>query len=51
MRAGYWKRYGFLIPPHPLSNSEIQKYYENEPRFNEVYNNNNNNNVTYFNSF
>ena len=21
----------FLIPPHPLANFEIQKYYENEP--------------------
>ena len=26
-----------LIPPHPLTNFEIQKYYENEPRFNGVY--------------
>ena len=25
---------GFLIPPHPLTNFEIQKYYENETRFN-----------------
>ena len=25
---------GFLIPPHPLTNFEIQKYYQNEPRFN-----------------
>ena len=23
--------------PHPLTNFEIQKYYENEPRFNGVY--------------
>ena len=22
---------GFLIPPHPLTNFEIEKYYENEP--------------------
>ena len=22
---------------HPLTNVEIQKYYENEPRFNRVY--------------
>ena len=22
------------MPPHPLSNFEIQKYYQNEPRFN-----------------
>ena len=27
----------FLIPPHPLTNFEIQKYYQNEHRFNEVY--------------
>ena len=23
--------------PHPLHNFEIQKYYQNEPRFNDVY--------------
>ena len=26
-----------MIPPHPLTNIEIQKYYQNEPRFNEIY--------------
>ena len=26
-----------MIPPHPLTNFEIQKYYENELRFNGVY--------------
>ena len=26
-----------LIPPHPLKNFEIQKYYQNEPKFNGVY--------------
>ena len=25
------------MPPHPLRNFEIQKYYQNEPRFNGVY--------------
>ena len=25
---------GFLIPPHPLTNFEIQRYYQNEPKFN-----------------
>ena len=25
------------MPPHSLSNFEIQKYYQNEPRFNSVY--------------
>ena len=28
---------GFLISPHPLTNFEIEKYYENEPRFNGVF--------------
>ena len=28
---------GFLMRPHPLENLEIQKYYENEPRFNGVF--------------
>ena len=26
-----------MIPPHPLTNLEIQKYYQNESRFNGVY--------------
>ena len=25
------------MPPHPLTNFKIQKYYENEPKFNGVY--------------
>ena len=25
-----------MISPHPLTNFEIQKYYQNEPRFNGV---------------
>ena len=32
---------GFLMPPHPSTNFGIQKYYENEPRFNDVYSRNN----------
>ena len=32
---------GFVIPPHPLINFEIQKYYKNEPRFNSVFSRNN----------
>ena len=24
----------FSMPPYPLTNFEIQKYYQNEPRFN-----------------
>ena len=32
---------GFLIPPHPLTNFEIQKHYKNEPRFNGVFSRNN----------
>ena len=26
--------------PHPLTNFEMQKYYQNEPRFNDVYSRN-----------
>ena len=25
------------MPPHSLSNFEIRRYYQNEPRFNQVY--------------
>ena len=28
---------GFLMSPHPLTNFEMQKYYENEPTFNDVF--------------
>ena len=29
------------MPPHPLTSFEIQKYYQNEPKFNGVYSRNN----------
>ena len=29
------------MPPHPVTNFEIQKYYQNEPKFNGVYSRNN----------
>ena len=29
-----WIKKNFLIPPHLLTNFEIQKYSQNEPRFN-----------------
>ena len=32
-----WKFKDFLIPFHPFTNFEIQKYYQNEPRFNGIY--------------
>ena len=32
---------GFLMLPHPLTNFEIQRYYQNEPRFNGVFSRNN----------
>ena len=32
---------GFLIPPHPLTNFEMQKFDQNEPKFNGVYSRNN----------
>ena len=28
---------GFFVLSHPLTNFEIQKYYQNEPKFNGVY--------------
>ena len=31
------KKKGFLMPSHHLSNFEIQKYYQNELRFNGIY--------------
>ena len=41
LRAGSGKKMGFLMPPHPLTNFEIQKYYKNEPKFNGVFSRNN----------
>ena len=32
---------GYLMPTHPLTNFELEKYYENEPRFNGVFSRNN----------
>ena len=32
---------GFLMPPHPLTNFKIQRYYQSEPRFNSVFLRNN----------
>ena len=32
---------GFLMPPHRLTNFEIQKYYKNESRFNGAFSRNN----------
>ena len=29
------------MPPHPLTNFEIEKYYQNEPKLNGVYSRNN----------
>ena len=40
-RAGYGKKNRILMLPHPLTNLEITKYYENEPRFNCVCSRNN----------
>ena len=32
---------GFFMPRHPLTNFEIQKYYQNEPKFNGIFSRNN----------
>ena len=42
LRASYGSEWSsilifFLIPPHPLTNFERQKFYQNEPIFNGVY--------------
>ena len=29
------------MPPHPLTNFEIQKYYQSEPKFHGAYSRNN----------
>ena len=44
-RQDYKKKYGFLMPPHLLTNFEIQKCYQNEPRFNGVYSRDNLNKI------
>ena len=41
VRAGHGKKWSFFMPPYSLTNFEIQKYYQNEPRFNGVYSRNN----------
>ena len=28
------------MPPHPLNNFELQKYYQHEPKFNGLYSRN-----------
>ena len=38
---GIFDEIRFLMLPHPLTNFEIQKYCQNEPRFNGVYSRNN----------
>ena len=32
---------GFLMLPYPLKSFEIQRYYQNEPKFNGVFSRNN----------
>ena len=36
-KTGLWKQNGFLMPPFPLTKIEIQKFCQNEPRFNGAY--------------
>ena len=33
-KSWLWKRIGFLMLPHPLTNFELERVYENKPRFN-----------------
>ena len=41
VRCWYRKAKRFLMPPHPLTNFEIQKHYKNEPRINGIFSRNN----------
>ena len=45
IRSGYRNKQEIkkkaLIPPHSLTNTEIDSYYRNKPRFNGVYSRNN----------
>ena len=38
-KSRFWikKKKKILLPPHPLRNFEIQKYYQNQSRFNGVF--------------
>ena len=38
---GVKKKSNLLMPPHPLTNFEINDYYKNEPKFNGVFSRNN----------
>lgn len=35
------ERHDFLIMPNPLTNLKIQRYYQNEPKFQDIYSRNN----------
>ena len=37
VRAGTRKRLGFSMPSHSLTNLELERIYQNEPRFNGVF--------------
>ena len=42
VRAGYGKKKkGFLMPPHPLTNFELERVYQSESRFNGAFSRNN----------
>ena len=36
-KSCFWKKLGFLMPTYPLTNFEIKRYFQNEPRFNGVF--------------
>ena len=40
-KSCFWKQNEFLAQPHPLTNFEIKRYYQNIPGFNGVYSRNN----------
>ena len=40
-KSWHWEKLGFLMLPHPLTNFEIQRHYQNKPRFNGFFSRNN----------
>ena len=36
-KSWLWKKMGFLMSPYPLANFAVQKYCQNETRFNGVF--------------
>ena len=40
-KSWLWKKWDFLMQSHPFTNFELERVYQNEPRFNGVFSRNN----------